>query len=81
VALEAKGSLDAAIREFTEAVRLQPDYARAHFNLGGALTRSGQLDAAIEEFQNALRIMPDYAAAQTNLAMVREMKKRSVKEP
>ena len=81
VALEAKGSLDAAIGEFMEAIRLQPDYARAHFNLGGALTQKGQFDAAIGEFQNALRLKPDYAAAQTNLAVVREMKQRSVGEP
>ena len=64
-----------------EAVRLKPDYARAHFNLGGVLTQRGQLDAAIEEFQNALNLKPDYAAAQTSLAAVREMKQRSVRKP
>jgi len=36
-ALYAKGQYDAAIAEFKEAIRLNPDFAEAHNDLGSAL--------------------------------------------
>ena len=47
-----------AIGYCREALRLRPDYARAHSNLGIALLKSGQLPAAITEFEVALRLEP-----------------------
>ena len=37
LALHGQGKLDEAIAEYREAIRLKPDYAEAHFNLGIAL--------------------------------------------
>ena len=52
---------DEAIREFQAALRLKPDYADAHDNLGLAYQQQGRLDEAIREFQAALRLKPDDA--------------------
>ena len=62
-ALDEKGQIDAAIKEFQEAIRLKPDYAHAHNNLGSALYEKGQTDKATREFQEAIRLKPDYAEA------------------
>jgi Flp pilus assembly protein TadD len=42
-----------AIAHFQEAVRLDPQYAYAHFNLGVALKQAGKMDEATEEFRKA----------------------------
>ena len=62
-ALLAAGQATAAIPEYQETVRLQPDNAIAHFNLGVAFLKTSQTDAAIREFQNVLQLQPDYAPA------------------
>ena len=49
-----KGNLDAAIRHFQEAIRINPNYAEAHNNLGVAFAKSGDPDAAIREYRTAL---------------------------
>ncbi len=59
--------MDEAIRQFQETIRLKPDYADAHNNLGIALFRKGQMDEAIRQFQEALRLKPDQAEAHNNL--------------
>jgi len=41
-ALQAKGNIEAAIAEYREALRLKPDYADAHYNLGLMLEAKGQ---------------------------------------
>ena len=48
--------------EYKEAIRIKPDYAEAHFNLGDALSKiPGRSPDAIAEYQAAIRIRPDYA--------------------
>ena len=57
-----------AIAEFQAAVRLRPDYADAHNNLGNALAETpGRLPEAVAEYQAALRIEPDHPKAHINL--------------
>ena len=41
-----QGKLDEAIAAYREAIRLKPDYAEAHYNLGIALRGQGKLDEA-----------------------------------
>ena len=65
--LGGQGKLDEAIAEYRTAIRLQPDYATLHDNLGAALERQGKLDEAIAEYRTAIRIQPDFANAHNNL--------------
>ena len=66
-ALLRKGRTSEAIDQFTEALRINPDYAEAHNNLGYALLVTGRTSAAIEQCKEALRIDPTYAHAHNNL--------------
>ena len=56
-----------AIAEYKEAVRINPDYAEAHNNLGSALLLTGRTAEAIDEYNHALQIDPGYAQAHNNL--------------
>ena len=62
-----QGKLDEAVAEFRAAIRLQPDYAEAHYNLGNALAAQGKRDEAVAEYRTAIRLKPDYAKAHCNL--------------
>jgi hypothetical protein len=68
-ALTQKGEPDAAIREYLEALTINPNYFEAHNNLGVALLKNGNMGAAIQEFREAVRINPDYFRAHNNLGM------------
>jgi tetratricopeptide (TPR) repeat protein len=52
---DIEGSKDA----FRRALAIDPDYARAMFNLGGALWNSGEQREAIEVWSEALSRFPD----------------------
>ena len=49
--------------QYQEALRLKPDYAEAHNNLGIALKDQGQLTEAMAQYQEAIRLKPDYVDA------------------
>ena len=51
------------------ALRINPDYADAHYNLGVAYEQQDRTDEAIREYQAALRVNPDYADAHYNLGV------------
>jgi tetratricopeptide (TPR) repeat protein len=53
--------------EYRAAIRLKPDHAEAHGNLGSALKGQGKLDEAIAGYREAIRLKPDYAEAHSNL--------------
>jgi len=61
--LKERGKLDEAIAEFREAIRINPDFAEAHYNLGKAWHGLGELDLAVAEWREAIRLKPDYALA------------------
>jgi tetratricopeptide (TPR) repeat protein len=52
------------------AIRLKPDYADAHYNLGRALSSKGQTDEAIAAYREAIRLAPDFPEAHCNLGMI-----------
>ena len=58
---------EAAIAAFREAIRIQPNYADAHANLGAALIPT-DADQAIRELEKAVALEPASVKAQFNLA-------------
>jgi tetratricopeptide (TPR) repeat protein len=62
------GRLNDAAAQFEAALRLQPDFAQAHNNLGDALSKMpGRLNDAIAQYEEALRLQPDDAPGWHNL--------------
>jgi tetratricopeptide (TPR) repeat protein len=58
--------LPQAIAEYRAALRIEPNLAEAHFNLGTALAQTpALLPQAIAEYETALRIRPDPQWQQT----------------
>lgn len=48
-----------AIAEYTEAIRLDPDYAAAYFNRGQARFTLGSAQEAISDYDDAIRLSPN----------------------
>ena len=60
-ALANKGSLDLAIADYDQAIRLKPGYANAYFNRGIAWLAKGDRDRAIADYGEAIKLKPDDA--------------------
>jgi tetratricopeptide (TPR) repeat protein len=69
LALQNRGDLDGAIREYRESIKLDPRFAKPHNNLGNALRSQGDHDGALREYEVALRLDPSYKIAHYNLAI------------
>ena len=51
--LEAAGKIPEAVFHYKEAIRLRPDFGKAHLELGALLTRQGDRAGAAAEFRAA----------------------------
>jgi Flp pilus assembly protein TadD len=71
IALDERGDLAGAVRQYQEAVRLRPDLAGFRVNLGAALARAGRVEDAAAEYREAMDLAPDDPAAFNNLAWLR----------
>jgi len=56
-----------AIESYKQALRIDPDLADAHYNLGNAYHGSGKYEEKIESYKQAIRINPDFKEAHYNL--------------
>ena len=56
VAWTQQGEYGKAIADFTEAIRIEPQYAEAFYNRGIALREKGELDQAIADYTEAIRL-------------------------
>jgi Flp pilus assembly protein TadD len=65
--LAQEGKFSDAVVQFREALRLEPDAADIHNNLGSLLAESGRREEARAQFEEALRLKPDYPDARDNL--------------
>ena len=66
------GELDEALGYLREALRLDPQSAESHNNMGGALQRLGRLDEALNEHQEAVRLNPALTDARYNIGVVQQ---------
>jgi len=64
----AHGDLSRAEQEFEAVVRLAPDYAAAHGNLGVVRRREGDLPGALDAYRSALALAPHDPGILGNLA-------------
>ena len=61
------GRFEEAALHYKEALRLEPNLAEAHNNLGNVLSEQAKVDEAIEHLEQAVRLQPDFARAYVNL--------------
>lgn len=66
-----RGQKIEAARCFYQAVREQPDYSDAHYNLGLALQELKQLTEACACYEQVVRLRPEQASAWNNLGVAR----------
>jgi len=64
------------MKEFAEAVRLNPAFADAHYSLGKTLAALDKLDWAVSEYKEALRIDPGLVIAYFDLGSALEEAKK-----
>lgn len=67
---QEKGKLDAAIKRFTGAIAMAPDFYPAHNNLGAAYLSQGRFDLAQAEFETVLKLNQGDTQAYFNLGNV-----------
>jgi tetratricopeptide (TPR) repeat protein len=67
----SKGNFDKAIADYTEAIRLAPNFV-VYSTRGLAYQSKGDLDHAIADFESALRINPNDDVARKNLEILRQ---------
>jgi tetratricopeptide (TPR) repeat protein len=60
------------VEHYEQALRLQPDSAVTHANLGDALAQLGRTAEARDHYEAALRIEPNFADARHALARLPE---------
>jgi len=69
------GRTSEAIDQYEQALRINPEYAEAHNNLGAALGQMGRISEAIEQLKAALRISPNDVVAKNNLTKLQALQK------
>ena len=59
-----------ALAHYRRALRLKPDYAAVHTNLGAVLAQTGHVDEGVAELRAAIRIDPGYPSAHEILGQI-----------
>lgn len=69
-ALQKKGRLDEALKQYKESLRITPQYSKAQNNLGTVYLLKGTTEQAMTCWKKALKYKPDNAEVINNLAWV-----------
>ena len=64
------GQLGSAVKSYEKAIEIDPNYAKAHYNLGGAYHELGQFEDSVKSYEKSIVIDPNYAQAHYNLGNV-----------
>jgi len=62
-AYSTKGDNDRAIRDYDEAIRLNPKFSDAFYNRGNVVLDKGDNDRAIRDYDEAIRLNPKFSDA------------------
>lgn len=74
-----RGDLDGAVREFGQALRLNPKLDQAHAALSQVLLHKGDIEGAVAEMEEAVRLNPDSPLAHVILGNLYEAEGRPAK--
>ena len=66
-ALFSEKCYEESVKQYQQAIKINPHYAVAHNNLGTALIELNRYDQAIDHYREAIKLKPDYAEAYNNL--------------
>ena len=66
-AFAKQDKLEDAVKHFTRAIEIRPDYLQARCNLGSALVQQDKINEAIGHFTKALQTRRDFVGAHSNL--------------
>jgi len=70
VALAKEMRYKEAIRNFSEAIRIEPNYGEAYYDMGKTLSATGDKLQAKDFYLAAVRLMPNFYEAHNNLGVV-----------
>ena len=62
-ALKDNGDLDSAIECYQQSLKIKPDHAEVHNNIGIILAEKGDPEAALDSYAKALKLKPNYFEA------------------
>lgn len=66
-AFAKQDKLEDAVKHFTKAIEIRPDYLQARCNLGSALVQQDKINEAIGHFTKVLQTRRDFVGAHSNL--------------
>ncbi len=70
---EAQGAIPQAITQYNEALKLDPNYAQAWYQLGVLYAKTKQFPKAIDAWEHYVKVTNDSAAAYSNLGFCYEV--------
>jgi tetratricopeptide (TPR) repeat protein len=68
-ALSSKGLMEKAIECYKRAIRINPENAEAHYNLGNIYLALKRPEEAEDEYEKAIKARPNFANAYSNLGV------------
>ena len=67
--LDQQGDFEKSVDSYISAIKLKPNFADAHFNLGIAWMECAEINAAITSFKTALELKPNFPEVHCKLGL------------